>query len=106
MCRWMAWHGQPVLIDELLFKTQHGIVDQSLHSRMGAEPTNGDGFGLGWYRPGISEPGRYRSVNPAWNDENLRDLAGHIESHLFEAHIRAAIGSPVQQTNCHPFRHG
>jgi glutamine amidotransferase len=22
------------------------------------------------------------------------------------AHIRAAIGSPVQQTNCHPFRHG
>ena len=22
------------------------------------------------------------------------------------AHIRAAVGSPVQQTNCHPFRHG
>ena len=22
------------------------------------------------------------------------------------AHIRASIGSPVQQTNCHPFRHG
>ena len=22
------------------------------------------------------------------------------------AHIRAAIGSPVQQTNCHPYRHG
>ena len=52
MCRWMAWLGQPVLIEELLFKTQHGIVDQSLHSRMGAEPTNGDGFGLGWYGAG------------------------------------------------------
>ena len=26
MCRWMAWFGQPVLIDEVLFKTQHGIV--------------------------------------------------------------------------------
>ena len=25
---------------------------------------------------------------------------------LFLAHIRAAVGSPVQQTNCHPFRHG
>ena len=49
MCRWMAWHGQPVIIDELLFKSQHGLVDQSLHSRMGAETTNGDGFGLGWY---------------------------------------------------------
>jgi len=52
MCRWMAWLGQPVLIEELLFNTDHGIVDQSLHARMGAEPTNGDGFGLGWYGTG------------------------------------------------------
>ena len=36
MCRWMAWLGQPVLIEELLFKSPHGIVDQSLHARMGA----------------------------------------------------------------------
>jgi predicted glutamine amidotransferase len=36
----------------------------------------------------------------------MRDLAGHTESPLFIAHIRTAIGSPVQQTHCHPFRHG
>jgi glutamine amidotransferase len=101
----MAWHGQPQLIDELLFKAQHGIVDQSLHARMGAEPTNGDGFGLGWY-DGKARPGVYHSVSPAWSDPNLRELAEHIESPLFLAHVRAAIGSPVQQTNCHPFRHG
>jgi glutamine amidotransferase len=101
----MAWLGQPLLIDELLFKSPHGIVDQSLHARMGAEPTNGDGFGLGWY--GLGEgPALYRSVSPAWSDANLRELAGHIESSLFLAHVRAAIGSPVQETNCHPFRHG
>jgi predicted glutamine amidotransferase len=105
MCRWMAWLGQPVLIDELLFRTDHGIVDQSLHARMGAEPTNGDGFGLGWYGTG-DLPAVYRSVAPAWADANLRELAAHIESPLFLAHVRAAIGSPVQQTNCHPFRHG
>ena len=105
MCRWMGWLGQPVLIEELLFKTQHGIVDQSLHSRMGAETTNGDGFGLGWYGAGEG-PGVYHSVAPAWGDANLRELAGHIESPLFLAHVRAAIGSPVQQTNCHPFRRG
>ena len=105
MCRWMAWLGQPVLIEELLFKTEHGIVDQSLHARMGAEPTNGDGFGLGWYGGGDG-PGVYRSVSPAWADANLRELAAHIESPLFLAHVRAAIGSPVQQTNCHPFRRG
>jgi predicted glutamine amidotransferase len=103
MCRWMAWHGQPVLIEELLFKTQHGIVDQSLHARMGAEPTNGDGFGLGWYGAGEG-PAVYRSVSPAWGDPNLRELAAHVESPLFLAHVRAAIGSPVQETNCHPFR--
>jgi predicted glutamine amidotransferase len=105
MCRWMAWLGQPVLIEELLFHTEHGIVDQSLHARMGAEPTNGDGFGLGWYGTGTG-PALYRSVSPAWADPNLRELAAHIESPLFLAHVRAAIGSPVQETNCHPFRHG
>ncbi|MGZ6696637.1 MAG: class II glutamine amidotransferase [Solirubrobacteraceae bacterium] len=104
MCRWMAWHGQPVLIDELLFKTQHGLIDQSLHSRLGAETTNGDGFGLGWFGTGEG-PGVYHSISPAWGDANLRHLAGHVESPLFLAHIRATSGSPVQETNCHPFRH-
>jgi glutamine amidotransferase len=101
----MAWHGQPVLIDEILFKTQHGLVDQSLHSKMGAEPTNGDGFGLGWYGTGDG-PGVYRSIEPAWGDANLRQLASHIEAPLFMAHVRATSGTAIQQTNCHPFQHG
>jgi glutamine amidotransferase len=101
----MAWLGQPVLIEELLFNTEHGIVDQSLHARMGAEPTNGDGFGLAWYGAGEG-PGTYHSVAPAWGDANLRELAAHVESPLFLAHVRAAIGSAVQPTNCHPFRYG
>jgi predicted glutamine amidotransferase len=107
MCRWNAYVGQPLLMGELLYRTRHGLIDESLHSRMGAETTNGDGFGVGWY--GIDNrtaPARYRSVNPAWNDHNMRELADHIETPLFLAHIRAAIGSPVQQTNCHPFRRG
>ena len=107
MCRWNAYVGEPLVIGELLYRTKHGLIDQSLHARMGAETTNGDGFGVGWYGAGDRTlPARYRSVNPAWNDLNLRELADHIESPLFIAHIRAAVGSPVQQTNCHPFRHG
>jgi predicted glutamine amidotransferase len=106
MCRWMAWYGQPLLIDELLYKTQHGLVDQSLHSRMGAETTNGDGFGLGWYGSAGDGPGLYHSVAPAWGDANLRELASHVESPLFLAHVRATSGTAIQQTNCHPFRHG
>ena len=106
MCRWMAWSGQPVLIEELLFKTKHSLIDQSLHSRLGVETTNGDGFGLGWYGTAIPEPALYHSVAPAWGDVNLRELAAHVESHLFLAHIRATTGTAIQQTNCHPFRHG
>jgi len=105
MCRWMAWHGQPVLIEELLVKPKHGLIDQSLHSRMGAETTNGDGFGMGWYGQGEG-PGLFRTISPAWNDPNLRHLASHISSPLFLAHVRATSGTPVQETNCHPHMHG
>ena len=105
MCRWMGWSGQSLVVEELLFKPAHGLVEQSLHSRMGVETTNGDGFGLGWYGQGEG-PGVYHSVAPAWGDENLRELASHIESHMFLAHVRATTGTAIQQTNCHPFRHG
>jgi predicted glutamine amidotransferase len=104
MCRWLAYTGSPVLLTRVLYTPVHSLIDQSLHSRLGAETTNGDGFGVGWY-DATPVPGVFRSIEPAWNDQNLRELAGHIRSHLFFAHIRAAIGSAVQQTNCHPFRH-
>ncbi len=105
MCRWLAYSGSPVLIEELLLKPKHSLIDQSLHSQLGAETTNGDGFGIGWY--GVAEtPGTFHSIEPAWNDRNLRDVAAHIQSPLVFAHIRASSGSAVQQTNCHPFRYG
>jgi glutamine amidotransferase len=105
MCRWLAYYGSPVLIEELLYKPQHSLIDQSLHSQLGAETTNGDGFGIGWYGVGDT-PGVFHSTEPAWNDRNLRDLTAHIEAPIVFAHIRASSGSPVQQTNCHPFTHG
>ena len=106
MCRWMAYSGDPILAEELLFKPVHSIIDQSLHSRMGATTTNGDGFGIGWYGEGHHEPAFFKSIEPAWNDANLREVAGRIRTPLLFAHIRASTGTPVQRTNCHPFRHG
>jgi glutamine amidotransferase len=105
MCRWLAYAGSPVRVEDLLYKPEHSLIDQSLHAQLGAETTNGDGFGIGWYGVGDT-PGVFHSVEPAWNDRNLRELAQHIESPLVFAHIRASSGTPVQQTNCHPFRHG
>jgi predicted glutamine amidotransferase len=105
MCRWLAYTGSPILLEKALYAPAHSLIEQSLHSTLGAEATNGDGFGIGWYDD-QPLPGVFRSIEPAWNDQNLRELAAHVRSGHFFAHIRAAIGSAVQQTNCHPFRHG
>lgn len=104
MCRWLAYSGAPIYLDEIVCKTEHSLIDQSLHSTRGATTTNGDGFGIGWYGQ-RDDPGVYKDVQPAWNDSNLRALATHIESPLFLAHIRAATGTGIQRSNCHPFQY-
>ena len=48
----------------------------------------------------------YKGTHPAWNDGNLREIAGQIRTPLLFAHVRASSGTPVQRSNCHPFRHG
>lgn len=106
MCRWLAYSGSPILLEELLYKTDHSLIDQSRHARLGVDTTNGDGFGLGWYTASDSTPAIFRGVEPAWHDRNLREISRHVESPLFFAHIRASTGTAVQQTNCHPFRYG
>ena len=105
MCRWLAYSGSPIKLEELLVKRDRSLIDQSLHSRLGATTTNGDGFGVGWYDED-DLPRLYRSTHPAWNDRNLRELAAGVSSRLFFSHIRASTGSAIQETNTHPFRHG
>ena len=104
MCRWLAYSGAPIFLDEVLFKPEHSLIDQSLHAADPSSTTNGDGFGVGWY--GTRDvPGVYKDIRPAWNDTNLQALAAQIKSSMFLAHVRATTGSPVQRTNCHPFNH-
>jgi predicted glutamine amidotransferase len=106
MCRWLGYFGNPIPLEELLFDAPHSLIEQSRHAHLQASMSNLDGFGLGWYRDNRERPGLYRTIAPAFSDPNLRDLAEQIRSPLFLAHVRAATGTPVQQSNCHPFRHG
>ncbi|MEU9092789.1 class II glutamine amidotransferase [Streptomyces sp. NPDC087901] len=106
MCRWLAYSGTSAVLGDLLYKPEHSLIDQSLHSRLGVETTNGDGFGVGWYGPERDTPAIIRDTGPAWNNRNLRELADHIRSPMFFAHVRASTGTAIQETNCHPFRHG
>lgn len=105
MCRFLAYRGEPILLETMVAAPCHSLIHQSLHATEAKTETNGDGFGVGWY--GEREtPGLYREVRPAWSDENLRSIAGQVRSRLFFAHVRAATGTATSRANCHPFSHG
>lgn len=111
MCRWIAYTGQPIHLDTLITKPAQSLIEQSLNSRMSYRsdgsilPTNGDGFGMGWYSD-KAEPGLFKVPDPAWSNANINELCANITSHLFMAHIRAASTGAIQRTNVHPFKHG
>jgi len=105
MCRFLAYQGQPVLLESVVSKPCHSLIHQSMQATEAKTSTNGDGFGLGWYgeRP---EPGIYRDLRPAWSDENLLSICAQVRSPLFFAHVRAATGTATARANCHPFSYG
>jgi predicted glutamine amidotransferase len=106
MCRLIAYIGNPLLLDDVLYKPKNSLIQQSIHAQDVDQPLNGDGFGLGWYNPDIDLiPGVFRSIQPAWNDQNLQFLATKIRSNCFFAHVRAASKGSVSLANCHPFQY-
>lgn len=107
MCRLLAYQGPPLVVSDLLYRPDHSLINQSYNAREIEEPLNGDGFGLGWYAPPISEePAVFVSVSPAWNNRNLRYMAPKLVSPTLFAHVRAASVGDVTENNCHPFHHG
>jgi glutamine amidotransferase len=119
MCRWLAYLGAAIPLEDVLVRPDHSLIDQSLLARdltlpgdpraaqfrRSAFPTNGDGFGVAW-RGRAGTLGQYRQIEPAWDSQNLRHLAAQIESDCFLAHVRAAPGGTIAEQNCHPFVHG
>lgn len=105
MCRWIAYRGKRIALEHYVTEPSHSLISQSINALESTAATNGDGFGLGWYGD-HPEPGLYRELRPAWADENLRYLCRHLQSRLFFAHARAATGTAITRTNCHPFACG
>ncbi len=105
MCRWVAYRGQSIYMEDVVTKPCHSLIQQSLQATEAKTGTNGDGFGIGWYgdRPA---PGAYRELRPAWSDENLKALCEQVKSGLFFAHVRASTGTATSRANCHPFIDG
>jgi glutamine amidotransferase len=106
MCRFIAYLGKPIIVDELLLKPANSLVHQSYGAEEMSQTLNGDGFGLGWYVHNISEkPGLFRSISPAWNNNNLLYNAPLIQTDCMFAHIRAASESAISEANSHPFNY-
>ena len=87
MCRWAAYLGAPIFLEDIVSRPAHSLIRQSQGAMRCHTPVNADGFGIAWYgeRP---EPGLYRDVMPAWSDPNLRSLVAQVRSGLFMAHVR------------------
>ena len=100
MCRFLAYAGDPILLEDLVCKPSHSLVKQSLSAVQARTVTNGDGFGIGWYgeRP---EPGVYREVMPAWSDENLFEPVRQRALTLLPRPC-APTGGGIARQNCHP----
>ena len=107
MCRFVLYHGPELTLEMLTTLPKHSIVHQSYKSELRSEPLNGDGFGVAWYTPKHGkEPAVFRSITPAWSNQNLKNVARVTSSKTILAHVRAASpGLPVIETNCHPFSH-
>ncbi len=108
MCRFLAYTGDATLMENLIFGASNSLVNQSKKATMRVNPLNGDGFGVGWYPEHDDNiPGTFVSIEPAWSNRNLSQIATKIKTKTFFAHVRdASKGMPVSQSNCHPFQFG
>jgi predicted glutamine amidotransferase len=105
MCRFVAYLGKrPALLKEVLDAPENSLIDQSKAARIGPSRLNADGFGIGWYQKNVEEsPAIFKSILPAWNDQNLLSIASKVESNCFCGHVRASTIGGVNYENCHPF---
>jgi predicted glutamine amidotransferase len=108
MCRALLYLGEPVLLDDLLYKPDSSLVKQSYLPRM-LRMLNLAGFGMMvWDRSSIDPdiPYRYGTTNLPVFDRNLKSLANKIKANCFLGHVRGvALDSAVTITeqNIHPF---
>jgi glutamine amidotransferase len=107
MCRFVAYLGEkPLLLKTVLEDSAHSLITQSHSSKETESGVNADGFGVGWYDREIDDnPAVFRSVLPAWNDDNLINICSKVKSSCFIGHIRESTVGVIGNSNCHPFAH-
>jgi len=109
MCRALAYLGQPVLLDSLLFQPDSSLVKQAYMPQM-LTLLNLAGFGMKAWDAGSADPERpysYASTLLPIYDRNLKGLAEKIRATCLLAHVRGVHFNTegiISQQNIHPFQ--
>lgn len=110
MCRILAYLGEPLPVQNLLFDTDNCLVRQSYSPRMMNTFLNLAGFGMKAWDPTSlrpEDPFTYHTTTLPSFDRNLRFMASKLAPTCLVAHVRGVTYSGegiVAQTNLHPFQ--
>ena len=80
---------------------EHSLLVQSYATKeMMSGVVNADGFGCGWYAPGVDdEPAVYRSNSPVWSYRCSASIAPKVHSVTVLAAVRSATrGLPAEES--------
>lgn len=108
MCRVLAYLGEPILLEDLLYKPDISFVNQT-HQAALLHRLNLAGFGLLAWDALSEEPALpfvHRTTNLAIFDRNLRSLARKVKATCALAHLRGVAYDSrlvISQQNLHPF---
>ena len=108
MCRVLAYLGEPVLLDDLLYGPDNSLVRQS-YAPQRLRMLNLAGFGVAAWDPESREPGEpytYHTPGLPAFDSNLRTLARKVRPTCVLAHVRGvpfSDSSLVGPQFLHPF---
>jgi glutamine amidotransferase len=109
MCRVLAYLGEPISLEHVLFETDSSLVRQSYSPRMMKTFLNLAGFGMAAWDPRSAradDPFTYRVTTLPGFDRNLRSLAGKLAPTCLVAHVRGVADAQydtVAEANLHPF---
>jgi glutamine amidotransferase len=108
LCRHLAWLGAPRTVASLVLEPSDGLLRQSYAPRRQKRGRlNADGWGVGFYPPGRTEPVRWRSSRPLWSDASFASVAPVLSSGAVLAAVRSATpGMPMDETAAAPFTDG
>jgi predicted glutamine amidotransferase len=110
MCRLVAYLGERVILDEVIFQPDSSIVEQAVHPQL-LSAMNLAGFGVvAWddESPSADLPWTYRTAGLPFFDRNLRALSRKARATATLGHVRGVLlddHEVVNEQNVHPFRY-